>query len=367
MKTIGIFTAGWGHESIARAIAEKITKESKNKYKIKLFFRKETLDILYNSLYRFSPSSLGLSFFLASKLTDKNKRAKKLVESYFSINEEKKIREFIKKNQIDLCINTYLFCNPVLEKIKAEGIPLINIIADPKTPFNLEFSNTADVNLTFDNHLVKTYKAGKAKESGWFVRKQFEEDYDQKEIRKKLKLDDNLTILVASGSEGSSTVLKILPSIINCNKKVNFVIACGNNKFLYDNTVGIKKSLEKLSSSQAKVIPLGFTKKIHLYMQAADLVIGKAGPNTLFESVACETAFFAITHIHGQENGNLEIIEDYQIGIVEENTRRANQKLSKLIEHPEEIAKFTPHLKALKKHNQNSINVLLKIIEKLLT
>lgn len=365
MKTIGIFTSGYGHESIAQAIAEKIEQKSKIKYNFKFFFKKEALDVLYSSFYRFSPSSLGISFRFVSEITERNKNAKKLIEAYFSINEEKKIRDFIKKNRIDLCISTYFFCNPILEKIKEEGIPFINIITDPKTAFTLGISDKANINLSFDDYLVKNNKNIKIKKSGWFVRSRFEKSYDKKYIRKRLKIDDDLTFLIVSGSEGANAVLKILPSIINCDKKVNFIVACGNNEFLYNNIVGIKQSLEKLSSSQAKITPLKFTKNLHLYMQAADLVIGKAGPNTLFESIACETPFFAITHISGQENGNLEIIKDYNIGIVEENTKRANQKIKKIIANPKQLEFFDSSIKKLKKYNQNSIEILLKEIKRI--
>lgn len=365
MKTIGIFTSGYGHESIADAIAEKIEKAAKGKYRIKKFFRKPVLEFAYNSFYRLSPSSFVYSYRLASDIMN-NTNGKKIIDSWLSLSDKKEIGNFIKKNKIDLSINTFFLCNPTLEKFQKKGIPFINVLTDPKTIHPIIFSRAAKVNLAFDSYATKHYKNKNVKKSGWFVRSKFESDYDKSKIRKKLKLDDNLTFLISSGSEGANSVLKILPSIINCDKKVNFIIACGKNKFLYNNTLGIKQSLNSLSSSKAKIIPLGYTKDLHLYMQAADMVIGKAGPNTLFETIACETAFFAITHIHGQEDGNLDIIRDYKIGIVEENTKKANQELEKLIKNPEKINSFTKNIKKLKEYNKNSINILLEEIDRLL-
>lgn len=366
MKTIGIFTSGYGHESIADAIAEKIEEKSKGKYKIKIFFRKLVWDFAYSSLYKISPTSLGSSFHLTSKLIRKNKNARNIVESIFLFSDEEKIRSFVKKNKIDLCISTYCACNPTLEKLQKEGIPFINIITDPRTPHAIIFSKKAAAQLVFDDSVPNLSAQKNTQKTGWFIRGKFEAQYDKTKIRKKLKIDNNLTFLITSGSEGANSILKILPSIINCDKKVNFIIACGNNEFLYNNILGIQQSLASFSSSKAKIIPLGYTKDLHLYMQAADMVVGKAGPNTLFESVACETAFFAITHIHGQEDGNLEIIKDYKIGIVEENTKKANQELEKLIQNPEKTASFTENIKKLKEYNQNSINILLEEIERLI-
>jgi processive 1,2-diacylglycerol beta-glucosyltransferase len=366
MKTIGIFTSGYGHQSIAQAIAEKIEENASDRYRVKLFFRKEPLDLLYSFFYRFIPSSFGSVFRLFSSLTKKDQFSRKLVEAIFKVSDEKKVRAFIKNNKIDLCIGTYLVFNPILEKLQDEGLPFINVLADPKTLWNLGISEKALVSMVFDKEVSKKYKDKNMIPTGWFVRKKFEEKYQQSEIRKKLKIDNNLTILMVSGSEGSNTILKILPSIINCDKKTNFIIACGNNKFLYENMLGIKHSLLKLSSSKAELRPLSHTKNLHLYMQASDLVIGKAGPNTLFESIACKKAFFAITHIHGQEDGNLDIIRDYKIGFVEENTEKANKKLTELIKKPSQIKKFAPNINALKKYNQNSIKILLKTIDRLL-
>lgn len=366
MKTIGIFTSGYGHESIADAIAEKIALQTEKKYRVKKYFRPEILGFAYNSVYKFIPESMGPPFHLSSKVLQKDKSIRQFLENLFVVNTEKLIRNFVKKNKIDLCISTYFGCNPVLEKLQTENIPFINVVTDPRTAHSLIVTDKAKLQLVFDQHILNNYQAKNMICSGWFVRKKFEEDYDQAQIRKKLKLSDELTFLLVSGSQGSSTILKILPSIINCDHAVNFVVACGKNKFLYNNILGIKKSLSKFSSSKAKIIPLAYTKDLHLYMQAADMVIGKAGPNTLFESIACETAFFAITHIHGQEDGNLDIIRDYQIGIVEENVKKANQELEKLIQHPEKIKAFTPAIKKLKKYNQNAINVLLKQMDLLL-
>lgn len=369
MKTIGIFTSGYGHESIALAIEEKIKDIKSNDFKIKIYKRTdnlEVLDLIYKYAYKFNPSLTKHAFILSENLI-KNKKNKELVRQILFQIEDKKVQNFIKKNKIDLCISTYFTYNPSLIKSQKElGLPFINVIPDPKTIHPMIVDENARVNIVFDSDALKKFSDLNIKPAGWFVRNKFEASYDQKQVKKELKIEDQFTVLIVSGSEGANAILKILPSIINCDKKVNFIVACGKNKFLYNNVLGIKQSLEKLSSSKAKLIPLAFTKNLHQYMQAADLVIGKAGPNTLFESVATETPFFAITHIHGQEDGNLDIIKDYQLGFVEENATKANRKLTAILRKPEVLHKFAPHLQALKKYNQQAGQVLMEEIKRLL-
>lgn len=366
MKTIGIFTSGYGHESIAEAVLNKIQEQAPGKYKIKKYIHQDPLDFTYNYIYRLSPSSFSLPFHASAKLIEKYKGAKKIADLWHVINLENKIKNFIKKNKIDVCISAYFGFNPILEKIQeSEDLPFINIVSDPRTVHPLILSEQAKLQIIFDQEIKRKNQQKNMKVAGWFVQSKFEESYDKQQIRKKLKLDDKLTFLITSGSEGANSILKILPSIINCEKETNFIIACGKNEFLYNNIIGVKQSLEKLSSSKAKIIPLAFTKKLHLYMQAADMVIGKAGPNTLFESIACETAFFAITHIHGQEDGNLDIISDYKVGLVEENAKKANQRLQAIIKKPDQIDKFRNGILKLKKYNQNSILILIEAIREL--
>ena len=98
-------------------------------------------------------------------------------------------------------------------------------------------------------------------------------------------------------------------------------------------------------------------------MQAADLVIGKAGPNSVFEAIATLTPFFATTHISGQEDGNLDIIRDLKVGYVEEDVKKASKLLFKIIEYPEQLKEFKPHLKKLADYNKNSKKELQKRVK----
>jgi UDP-N-acetylglucosamine:LPS N-acetylglucosamine transferase len=49
-------------------------------------------------------------------------------------------------------------------------------------------------------------------------------------------------------------------------------------------------------------------------MAAADVIMGKAGPNVLFESVTLGKPFIATAYIPGQEEVNLEFIRRHKLG-----------------------------------------------------
>lgn len=364
--TIAIFTSGEGHTSISQAIQEALEE----KYQIETFYEDIPLESFYVALYQFIPGLHHLPFKAMG-----NSKNMKSIHKLSKLKYQKKINQFFSKHKAKVLISTHgLYISSLEELQKITETPTINIISDPKTPHPLTISPTAKSNLVFNKDNIKYcqkyYPDAKYQQVGWFVRERFEEEYDQKKVCQELKLDpDQLTFLVASGSEGTNLILKILPGLLFSEKPIQIIVACGNNKTLYKSLKGLNSLLGKSlfgSQTKSRLIPLKFTPEIHRYMQAADLVIGKAGPNTLFESVATLTPFFAITHIAGQEDGNLEIIEDYKLGYVEENPLKAQKLLKEILEHPEGLQKFQPSLQKLRKYNQGAKKKLRGLVKKLL-
>lgn len=361
-RVVGIFTTGEGHKSIAEAIKDGLGSE----YKSEIFFDEEPLAKIYLPFYQYFPKLFKVPFKLSSYEESLNTQHK-----IFQLRYQKKIEKFFQRHRPDLLLSTYFMYNSNLERLQdLTQTPFINAVADPRTPHPVTIANKARINLTFDKTLEKyckkTYPNANYQSTGWFVRSKFEEEYDQKQVRKKLGLDqDKLTFLIASGSEGTAIIMKVLPILIFSQQPIQVIVACGSNQALYSSTRALQKIIEK-SENTGSLIPLKFTPEIHRYMQAADLVIGKAGPNMLFESIATQTPFFAITHISGQEDGNLDIIRKHNLGYVEENILKAQKLLKKIIERPEELNRFKDDVSKMKTYNQQSKEKLLQIVAELI-
>lgn len=362
LKTVCIFTSVEGHRSIADAIQELLSDE----YKVELFIERDESFDYYLPFYQFFPGIFKLPFTLA-----KQKQILKLLSRIFKEKYYDKVKAFCDEHQPDLCISTYFMYNSSLELIsKEKNIPFINIITDPRTVHPMVISEKATVNVLFDDYQIdycSTYvKDANYQTFGWIIRKKFEGEYEKNAVRKKIGLKpDVLTFLISSGSEGTNIVSKIFPSLMSASLPAQIIVACGNNKTLLK-SVQLLSDVLKKSKNLTTLIPLGFTTEMQLYIQAADLVIGKAGPNTIFEAVAAEVPFFAITHISGQEDGNLDIIRDYNIGYVEENPFKAAKLISSIMKHPEQLGEFKENLHRLAKVNQNGKKDLRKFIDNLL-
>ena len=362
-KTVAIFTAPQGHKSIAEAASQALEKD----YQLAWFYHKDLSFKFYEPVYRIAPQLWGPPFRLSHKLMTRYQRFLKLINLYFAHQYDNVIKNFHQKYKPDIYISTHFGYNTSIKK-NTQQAPLINIVTDPRTVHRMVVDQDATVNLAFDKHQADYIRSltpqAQVLVSGWFVRDEFEASYSQKQVRKKLKLKDRLTFLIASGSDGTNLILKLLPALPLVKQPVQIVVACGNNQRLFSLITKLNR-LVKAYNSDIEIIPLTFTKEIHLWMQAADLVIGKAGPNTLFESVATLTPFFAITHISGQETGNLEIIKQYRLGFVEERTIPAVKLLLNIINHPEKLRRFKPYLKKVADHNKQAKPRLKLLVDKL--
>jgi UDP-N-acetylglucosamine:LPS N-acetylglucosamine transferase len=360
--TVGLFTTIEGHQSIAEAIQETLNDD----YTVEVFLERDDIFDLYVPFYKFFPSFIAIPFYIT-----KQKQISKILTQYYKRKYEGKLRYFQRKYKPSILINTYFMYTPSLQEIADHHqIPFLNVISDPRTIQPMILAEKANMNFAFDEYLRKVslsyYDQVNIQTTGWFVRSEYEQEYNVNEVREALHLKkDVLTFLVASGSEGTNIVTSILPALLKTSRPIQVLIACGNNKTLYKSIRAFSEHLVG-DNKKLSIQPIGFTKQLYLYMQAADLVIGKAGPNTLFEAVATLTPFFAITHIAGQEDGNLDIIREYKLGYVEENVFKANTLLSKIIRNPEQLEQFKPHLKKMATHNAGAKKQLKELVRQLL-
>jgi UDP-N-acetylglucosamine:LPS N-acetylglucosamine transferase len=361
MAKIALFTGPEGHLSIAQAIQATL----EDKHQVSVFYDRHILFNLYTPIYQFFPGAHKIPFTIS-----KIEKSKKFIENIFKTNYEEKISAFVDKNKPEILISTFYMYNPALNQIsKEKNIPFINAVSDPKTISPILLSEQA-INVTFDEESTDYCQEFDldldCRTLGWFVKPDFEKKYDLNKVRKRIGLDaDTFTLLISSGSEGTTMVMKLLPFLIQSDKPIQVIVACGSNKTLYKSVEAFTKMLSKIKT-HTKIIPLSYVTNMQDYMQAADLVVGKAGPNSLFESVATQTPFFAITHIAGQEDGNLDIIEEYKLGYVEENPFKAQVLLQSILDDPSQLDDFKPHLAKMAQHNKQSAQKLRTLVTSLL-
>jgi processive 1,2-diacylglycerol beta-glucosyltransferase len=351
MPKVLITSTRWGHASIAKAIKEVL--DTKYQVEMQNVEVEPFSKISYRLIYKFFPGFFKFVYYFATLAI-----FRQLFYWYVEKDYMSRLETLISKFKPDIVINVYFAFDSSLAKLKTKyHFRLVNVLADPVT-FSPILISKAGENLTFDSP-----KTGLP--VGWFIEKKYYQiqNRDRNILRESLGLNPNLfTLTVTSGSEGTFNIFKILSTFLNPKYKIQIVILCGNNKDMFSMVNTLKSLAEKIGGP--KIVDVAYTESMQDYLRAADLVIGKAGPNTLFQSVATLTPFFAISHISGQEDGNLDIIRKYKIGFVEENPQKATQKLKEIIENPKALTKFTPNLRSLAKYCQGSEKKLLTLLKR---
>jgi hypothetical protein len=364
VKKALIFSTIQGHASIAEAIVEGLER---NNWQTRTFSYTDPIFKLYIWVYRHAPWLGRYSYkMLFFPLTMRfvawyTRRTHKVVF-------EQAIKEFPAPVIISSSygFDTSIFKWKMSNQKTSPQTLYMNIVVDPRTFFAPEITSRADVNCAFDQKTVELAKAFKPNanviETGWFVRERFRQKTTKQKEKTALGLDPKvLTILIVAGSEGEVKSAKLIHPMLAQKNPIQIILACGKNEELLQEFQTLSQQIP--AESKNKLIALPFTKEINRYMCAADLIVGKAGPNMLFEAVATETPFFATTHFAGQEDGNLELIHEYGIGYVEEDLHKAQEKIEQIIAQPEELQKFHANLKKLASFNDQSIKKLLAFIE----
>ncbi|MBU5688032.1 MAG: hypothetical protein KQA41_03280 [Candidatus Aenigmarchaeota archaeon] len=351
MKKIVIFTAITGHMSLAQAAKSFLEDLPNSEIKIINLIEDRFAWGFYKVSYRFMPFLSKIPYEIT-----KNNNMAEMIRSYFITKYRKKILNVLKNEKPDVVITTYFGYIPVLDEIKPiSNFGFINIISDPVTIHPLIFSREADYNIGYGKYCVKMGKKLGLKNvlsAGWLVRKGFFDKIDKEKIIKKHKLDKVFTILVCGGSEGSNAIVLLLPFLFftKMEREFQIIFICGNNKALEKIIEQTYKFAKTINPNPPKILVKGFTNELNEFMAVSDLVVGKAGPNLIFESVSMKKPFLAITHISGQEDGNIEMIKKMKLGWVAEDPVTAGNLIKKIIEKPKILEKFK-HLEKYSKEN----------------
>ena len=114
----------------------------------------------------------------------------------------------------------------------------------------------------------------------------------------------------------------------------------GVDKFAYRMVNNYIKFLAKFKKNNVVYIKnMGWIDDMAEVLGAVDIVFGKAGPNFLFDVVACQKPFVAITHIGGQEDGNIDLIRKKKLGWLREKSVDLVNFLYQYLDNPKYFEK----------------------------
>ena len=149
--------------------------------------------------------------------------------------------------------------------------------------------------------------------SGIPVREEFCQKSDKKAARRALGMgEEGRVLLLCCGSMGCGPIRSIAMRIGEImDENDSLVIICGSNRQL-------EKDLQFLAGDDMRIKICGFTDKMSMYMDAADLIITKAGGLSTTEAVMKRLPILFIDAVPGCESRNIEFMTENAYALVDD-------------------------------------------------
>ncbi len=165
-------------------------------------------------------------------------------------------------------------------------------------------------------------------------------DLSQTKARALLNLpQDRPVVLMVGGGEGMGPLVPVVRAIARRKPNAHLVVIAGRNQALYH-------ALRTLDVP----VPLhveGFVSNIAVWMRAADVLVTKAGPNTLSEAFIAGLPLVLYAAIPGQEEGNILHVVENHAGVWAPKPEAAADAVMDLLAHPAQRAAMAACSQAL--------------------
>lgn len=285
----------------------------------------------------------------------------------FACTVAKPLETAIKRVQPDLIISTYPFLTyEVVQALKKLGreIPFVMLFTDPNQVHGswlTELHATATLaptRETYTQALSAHFDPARLHQVGWPVRDQFYRVDASQHAQTLERLGLNpacFTIFLQGGGEGAAQFARTVENVLGIDQDLQVILATGTNHALLMRFNKVKN-----------LYALPFTRDIAPYMAAADVIMGKAGPNMLFEAITLGKPFIATSYIPGQEEANLEFIRRHKLGWVALKVQQQQVLLSKLLANSSELQAMEASVAAYRQWNAEHVDLIKPIIEGLL-
>lgn len=380
-KRILILTSqtGGGHLSLAESLRDLLISEVSNTWdedaqdtKAFTFTIVDPQPRFFHLHYRFV-SRRALWLWKAEFLLLDTPGRALLAHKIFTRLVRRKLVDLLDKVQPDLIITTYPFLTYEVKRVlerRPPALPLVMLFSDANNIHSALLSEReadatfAPTRETYEQALAAGFDPQCLHLIGWPVRAQFFgasllEKEGQREQRTRMGLaPDRFTVFLQGGGEGAARVASAIDVMLGhdaLRSSVQIILAAGTNSRL----LARYKTMPNL-------VALPYTKEIAPHMAAADVVMGKAGPNALFEAVMLNKPFIATSFIPGQEQDNLSFIQRHGLGWVVLEPEEQRALLCRLICQPGELSAISSSIQAYRLWNIEANRRASQVIRALL-
>ncbi len=168
---------------------------------------------------------------------------------------------------------------------------------------------------------------------------------DARQRKEALGLDpDRPAILLVGGGEGAGGLSRAVYALGELPLPAQLIVVTGRNRAL-------RAELEhERARFRMPTWVLGFVDNMPDLMRASDMVVTKAGPGSISEAMACGLPIILTGFIPGQEEGNVEYVRQFQLGIFADTTEKLVASVQKLLDPADpQLAEMRANVRKLSK------------------
>lgn len=332
---------GGGHNTAAKAIKEMFDSlgdecEIKDALSFGGQFASDLVCDTYVEVVKKMPDLFGDFYELGNKVGAINASTGKLRSPIYLVNKiyADALEDYIISNKFDVVVCTHIFPSEAMTHLRKRHhlkIPFYFVATDYYcSPMVEELTPDAIFVPHKDSIFTYTNKGISKKKlipTGIPVSQKFVNAMDRAEARAEVGLnDDDKAFLLMSGSMGFGDVIDIAKYILkHGDDKTRVVAITGNNKELY-------KEFEKQFAGDQRLILLGFTDKVHVYMSACDLLLTKPGGLSSTEAFVHGIPIVHTAPIPGCETENTWFFAQHHLSVVANTPEDAGRLAIKLME-----------------------------------
>lgn len=342
---------GEGHNSTARAIKEEAEKrgDTVEIWDALSFWPKGTNALICQGqefLYKNLPELFGLGYRFFEKFSEKENerrlKGKKPSKGFSPLAKKpsEKLHAAIAEADFDVIICAHIFASlMVTEYRKTYGAEhkTFLIATDYTCSPGANFSDIEGCFIPAEGLTEEFISLGTKKEHiipvGIPVRTEFYSKTEKDKAKEALSLPtDKRAILLMGGSMGCGPIEKTVEAILESLPEDCILIAvCGRNEKLLSR-------LTELSRSHKALYPVGFTADISLYMDAAELIVTKAGGLSSTEAGVKNLPIVFIDAIPGLESHNRDYFVEHGYAVYGDSPKDIAEKITGLLSSPEIIS-----------------------------